>query len=90
MRRTAILSALLLAACSGSADKSPASGGTAPAIPEKAAKAARLAKELEANPDDADAILQRHGMTQQQFEDLMYEIAADETLSEAYARARAR
>lgn len=90
MRRTAILFALLLAACGGSPETSPASGGSAPAVPEKAAKAAALAKELEANPDDADAILKSHGMTQQQFEDLMFEIAADEALSEAYARARAR
>ena len=88
MTRAAILLSVLLAAC-GSGAKTPSPGATS-TVPPKAAKAAAVAKELKANPDDADAILGRHGMTQQQFEDLMFEIAADEELTKAYEQALAR
>ena len=91
MRRTAILLSVLLFACGGGAEKGSApTGGSAPAAPSKAVKAAALSRELRANPDDADAILERNGMTRPQFEDLMYEIAADEELSKAYEQALAR
>lgn len=91
MRKTAILLCALLFACGGGADKGAApSGGAAPAAPSKATKAAALAKEIGARPDDADAILEKNGMTRAQFEELMYEIAADEELSKAYEQALAR
>jgi hypothetical protein len=86
-RLTGFLCALVLVGCGGSGKQSTPSG--APVSP-KVAEAAALAKELEANPDDADAILKRHGMTRQQLEDLMYEIAADDEMSQAYARERGR
>jgi hypothetical protein len=47
-------------------------------------KAVAVAKAVEANPGRADAVLREHGMTAQQFEDLMYEIAADPAMSEEY------
>ena len=88
MTRAAILLSVLLAAC-GSGTKTTSSGGTS-TVPPKVAKAAAVTKELKANPDDADEILGRHGMTQQQLEDLMFEIAADEELTKAYEQALAR
>jgi len=91
MRGAAILLSFLLCACGGSAGKGTApTGGSTQAVPPKAAKAAALSKEIRANPDDADAILERSGMTRAQFEELMYEIAADEELSKAYQDALAR
>src|SRR5262245_18708804 len=50
----------------------------------KVNKAATIAASIQASPDNADAILRQNGMTEQQFEDLMYEIAADPAMSEAY------
>ena len=89
MRRTSLFLALLLVACGGGSGKAPSPGATT-TTPSKAAQAAAVAKELKANPDDADAILKRHGMTQQQFEDLMFEIAEDEELTKAYEQALGR
>ena len=82
MRRASLFLPLLLVACGGD-QKAPSPGATT-TTPPKAAQAAAIAKDLRANPDDADAILAKHGMTRQQFEDLMYEIAADPAMSEAY------
>jgi len=86
---TALVIAAALAACSTDS-KAPASGdaGGGSDIPAKSAKAAKIANEIAANPNDAEAVLERHGMTATQFEALMYEIAEDEELSEAYERAR--
>lgn len=50
--------------------------------------AAMIAREVEANPDRAAEILESHGMTQESFQQLMYEIAADPARSEAYEAAR--
>jgi hypothetical protein len=86
-RRMTILCSIVLAACGGSPDKTATPSST---VSPKVAKAAALAKELKANPDDADAILQRHGMTREQFDELMYEIASDEAMSQAFERERAR
>jgi hypothetical protein len=82
-RLTTILCSVVLAACGGGADKT-ATPSTA--VPPKVAEAAALAKEIQASPDDADAILERHGMTRQEFEELMYDIASDEAMSVAYER----
>ena len=89
MRRTSLFLPLLLVACGGGSQKAPSPGATT-TTPPKAAQAAAIAKDLRANPDDADAILAKHGMTRQQFEDLMYEIAADEELTKAYEQALGR
>jgi len=51
--------------------------------------AAQIAGEIEADPDHATAILESHGMTSEQFQALMVEIAQDPAKSEAYAAARA-
>ena len=86
--RTALFLPLLLVACGSGSQKAPSPGATT--TPPKAAQAAAIAKDIRANPDDADAILAKHGMTRQQFEDLMYEIAADEDLTKAYEQALSR
>lgn len=39
--------------------------------------AAAIAKAIDAAPDDADAILAKHGMTEQAYRALLYEIAED-------------
>jgi len=52
--------------------------------------AARIAREIEARPDQADAILKRNGRTREEFEKLLYDIAADPDLSRAYNQALGR
>jgi hypothetical protein len=71
-----VLLGLMLAACGGD----PAAGSGS-----KADKAATIAKEVNASPDDAEAILKKHGMTEEEFEALMFEIADDPKLAEDYA-----
>lgn len=52
--------------------------------------AVRIAREIQASPDAADAILQRHGKTREEFEQLLYDIAADPDLSHLYNQALGR
>lgn len=61
-----------------------ACGGTA-ATGADSNKAVTIAKEIKASPDDAEAILKKHGMTEEQFEALMFEIAEDPKRAEAFA-----
>ncbi len=53
----------------------------------KVAKAVAIAKEIEGNMDDTDAILEKHGLDRDSLEQMMYEIARDPTLSNAYEQA---
>lgn len=55
---------------------------------EKAREAGTIAAAIEKEPDRATAILSEHGMTQAQFEDLLYVIAQDPAQTEAYEAAR--
>jgi hypothetical protein len=90
-----VLALPLLAGCSGngssatSATAAPAPAARAGALStsqqSRVDKAAAIARAIESSPSSADAALQQHGMTEQQFEDLMYEIAADPEMSQAYA-----
>jgi len=48
-------------------------------------KAAAIAKEIKASPDDAEAVLKKHDMTEDSFEALMFEIAEDPAKAEAFA-----
>lgn len=79
-----LVTTLLIAACGSNG---ASEGG---AVPPKAAKAAAIAAEIDENPDAFEAILEKHGMTADEFQALMYEIAADEELTAAYEKARAR
>lgn len=58
--------------------------GGASAPGGKVDKAITIAKELRAQPDDAEKILERHGMTAEQWEALMYDIAGDPALAAEY------
>jgi len=49
-----------------------------------AEQAAEIAREIKASPDDAEEILEDHEMSIEEFEAMMYEIAADPDLSERY------
>lgn len=55
----------------------------------KAEKAATIAKEIKADPSRMDAVLERHAMTRDELEVLLFEIAEDAASSEAYAAAMA-
>jgi hypothetical protein len=57
---------------------------TAQTPDQKVALAAATAKEIQADPDRGDTILKRYNLTQERFEDLLYEIAADTELSRKY------
>lgn len=93
---TAGLLFLALAGCgsepAGQADQTaPAQPSEAPATTQQPADpvdtAAAVARELEANPEDAAAILERHGLTAEKLDELMYEIAADPVKAERYRKA---
>jgi hypothetical protein len=54
---------------------------------EKVVEVAKTAKEIEAKPAEADAILQAHGMDREQFEIAMATIAKDQWKSDLYIAA---
>lgn len=66
----------------------PTSTTSAPASSNSAELAARLATAIESAPDRAGEILAAEGMTEEQFRALLYGVAADPELSEAYLAAR--
>jgi len=63
-----------------------ACGGTAGSS-DKVEQAVTVAKELRAKPDDAEKILGQHGLTADQWEALMYDIASDPALAAKYEAA---
>lgn len=89
--RMALLTAGILAVLTG-CEKGGGSGSSTTPAPKTAVtasspkvdKAVAIARELEGS-DAVDQVLQKHGLTEQQFEDLMYEIASDPVLSEQYS-----
>ena len=68
------LSALALLACDSEED-------------DPALRAAAIAREIRANPDGTEAILDEHDMTIEEFEALMYDVAADPEMSQRYQAA---
>lgn len=68
----------------GAGSDSPARATMSSAASAKVDKAAAIARAIQARPENADEILRQHNMTEQQYEDLLYEIAADPAMSEAY------
>ena len=94
-----ILMLALLAACGGGGgtEEAQATGSQAAPANDEATGAAddpvslavEIAEALEADPDSAEAILERHGLTVEQYEALMYDISADPELSRAYEAALA-
>jgi len=55
---------------------------------EKVKTAASIAKEISADPEHADDILARHGLDRDKLGDMMFEIASNPELSNAYEAAR--
>ena len=79
---TLLLLSLSLVACGDA-------GGGDPAVDtEKAVKAATIADAIAANPAGMDAILEKHGMTLEEFEALILEVTEDPELSDVYVGAR--
>lgn len=54
---------------------------------QKVTLAATVAKEIQANPSTATETLKKHNLTQDQFENLLYDIASDPALSQKYQAA---
>ena len=52
-------------------------------------RAAAIAIAISAEPANADAILEKHGIDRDELETMMYEIAEDPELRDEYAKARA-
>lgn len=87
--RIGIALLVFAAACAGS--KENASDTAAPATAgatDRAAKAAAISNAIAANPAAADSILSANGLTREQFQQQMYDIAADSAQSAAYAAAK--
>ncbi|MBZ5715162.1 hypothetical protein [Nannocystis pusilla] len=55
---------------------------------EKVQIAAAVAKEIAADPEHADDVLTKHGLDRAKLDAMMFEIAADPALTEAYMAAR--
>jgi hypothetical protein len=51
----------------------------------KVDRAARISRAIQADPDHAEDVLRQNGMTEDQFEALLYEIAADPQMSRDYS-----
>lgn len=85
---------VLLAACSS--DPAPVAAPptpapvAAPALPANVARAVELAKIVQADPDGAEAALTAKGSSQAELDGLLFEIAADPALTDAYAQALGR
>jgi hypothetical protein len=82
-----LIVSVALLGCGGSEVQTSDDAATpqaATAVSETVSKAVAVAKQIEANPDDIDAILEQHGLTVETFEDMLYEISSDPELSEAY------
>jgi hypothetical protein len=62
--------------------------GHAASTVEQAREAARMAVEMEREPTRAPEILEAHHMTRASYEDLLFKIARDPELSDAYDAAR--
>jgi hypothetical protein len=98
MRRAYLLLGIALfvfsLGCAGSepepaVEAEPEAGSVTAAEPEDlVTRAAEIAAAIEADPDGAEEILQRHEVTIEEFEQMMFEIAADPELSKAYEAAR--
>jgi hypothetical protein len=90
----ALIIAFVAAGCSSSSsngDASTESAATpatgAPTV-EQAREAGTIARAIESEPNRMSEILAEHGMTAESLENLMFEIAKDPKLTEAYENAK--
>lgn len=84
---------VLVAACAkkeSAAGDSAGSVATTAAPSDDAARAAAVSNAIAANPAGADSILKANGWTAEQFEKMMYDIAADSAKSAQYAAAKTK
>ncbi len=69
-------------------------GGTQPTatqqqdLPKKAQQALAIERQVKQNPQQLDAALQQEGMTRDDFDKLMYDVAEDPKLTDAYLAQR--
>lgn len=75
------LTVILLMGCGGTDSQNTMTAD------QKVQLAATVAKEIQKNPSNATQTLKKHNLTQEQFENLLYEIAADTNLSQKYQAA---
>jgi hypothetical protein len=95
MRAACLALALLLAACgerAGDADdaagrQSPAEAAQIDSSMALVSRAAAVTLGIREFPASADSVLSASGMTGEEYEDLMYRIAADPRLSDLYLEA---
>lgn len=86
----------LLVACGGEAEQAATPPATPPVeapaegLPPQVARAVELAKAVESTPGDPTAALAAKNGSRAELEGLLYEIAADPALSDAYAKAMGR
>ena len=97
MRRISLLFliawVLVMVGCGGSSVQQAPAPAQAPAAAEPATdlvtRALEISAAIEADPDSAEAILQSHDLTIEQFEEMLYEISADPELSKEFDAALA-
>lgn len=88
MRGIFVLFGALALAC---ANPGPKVVYVAPTTPSgKVGLAAEIAAEVEKAPNEPEKALEKRGMTQEDLEALMTDIAADREMSDAYAKARGK
>ena len=97
MSTSRLLAALLILTACAKPDASradsaaPGAGASAPAAStDRVATAAAVSDAIAANPAAADSILRANNLTQEQFQQLMFDIAADSSQAARYAAAKKR
>lgn len=81
---------LAVAACSGSQPGTEEEAGAASDVPAWVGDMAEMANAIEAQPAAADSIIQANGMSRAAFDSLLYQIAADPVLTQAYEAQRSK
>ena len=84
----ALLPLLFAAACAGTDDRTDTTAARDTTAAGRARAAAAVANAIAAKPSAADSILRAAGYTPEEFEQLMYDIAADSAMSAAYTTAK--
>lgn len=90
-RLPSLVIVLLMGACGGEPDAPDipaATSDVAMSPPAWVSELAEMANAIEAAPASADSILSAHDMARATFDSLVYEVAADPTLSAAFEALR--
>jgi hypothetical protein len=90
MIRVSALLLIGLTACARNEGAATDTAATAAAAADdRGARAAAISNAIQANPAAADSILKANNLTAEQFDRMLYDVAADSAQSAAYAAARA-